>query len=136
RLRALDDPARRAALLLLPEQLRAEVVREKVPAPHLAQRLQTAVAIELLTMAPIRLKNRAELQLGATLLRDHQGRMTICLPASLMKNHQPLDIALPAASARLVDLYLTTYRPLLDSDGSTWLFPGRTPAGHKSHDGL
>jgi len=136
RLRALDDPARRDALLMLPEQLRAEVVREKVPAPHLAQRLQTAVAIELLTMAPIRLKNLAELQIGSTLLRDHQGRMTICLPEAMVKNHQALEIALPAATAKLIDLYLKTYRPLLGVAGSDWLFPGHTPAGHKSCDGL
>ncbi|RKK04688.1 hypothetical protein EBE87_23045 [Pseudoroseomonas wenyumeiae] len=134
RLRAVEDPTRRDALLLLPEQLRAEVVREKAPTVHLAQRLQTAVAVELLTMAPIRLKNLAELRLGTTLLRDHQGRMTIVLPESATKNHLALEIALPPSTARLVDLYCKSYRPLLG--GGDWLFPGRTPAGHKSHDGL
>lgn len=136
RLRALDDPDRQQALLMLPERIRSEVVRDKVPTQHLAQRLQTAVAIELLTMAPIRIKNLAELRIGVNLLRGRQGGMTLSLPEAEVKNSVAIEIALPTTTARLVDLYLEKYRPLLGPPGSPWLFPGRAAGGHKGTGGL
>lgn len=136
RLRALDDPDRLQALLLLPERIRSEVVRDQTPTQHLAQRLQTAVAIDLLAMAPIRIKNLSELRIGVNLLRDRQGGMTLSLPEAEVKNSVAIEIVLPATTARLIDLYLKTYRPLLAPAGSPWLFPGRAAGGHKSTDGL
>lgn len=136
RLRALDDPDRLQALLMLPERIRSEVVQEKEPVQHLAQRLQTAVAIELLIMAPIRIKNLTELRIGVNLLRGRQGGMTLSLPEAEVKNSVAIEIALPATTARLIDLYLEIYRPLLEPAGSPWLFPGRSVDGHKSMTGL
>jgi integrase len=136
RLRAVDDPERLQALLMLPERIRSEVVRDKVPTQHQAQRLQTAVAIELLTMAPVRIKNLAELRIGVNLLRDRQGEMTLSLPEMEVKNSMAIEIALPATTARLIDLYLEKYRPLLGSPGSPWLFPGRAADSHKTMAGL
>ena len=130
------NPDRLQALLMLPERIRREVVRDKTPAPHLAQRLQTAVAIELLTMAPVRLLNLAKLQIGVNLLFGRHGEMTLSFAEHEVKNSVAMEIVLPPPTARLLDLYIKTYRPLLGQPNSAWLFPGQLIGKHKSLGGM
>jgi integrase len=52
--------------------------------------------------------------------------LTLTLPEGDVKNGTPFEMQLPEASARLVELYLSTYRPLLCPPGAEWVFPGRT----------
>lgn len=136
RLRPLDDPQRVQDLLTLPDAIRAEVVRAGKPTRTLALRLQTAVAVELLIMVPVRIKNLSTLQVGVHLLSDRRGEMTLAIPDDEVKNRLAVEARLPEATVRLLNLYLSNYRPLLDDAGSSWLFPGRTADAPKLADGL
>jgi integrase len=107
-----------------------------VPTPRLALEMQTAVAIELLIMVPIRIKNLAALRVGASLLRDGRDGITLVLRGSDTKNGVALEAALPPDTARLIDLYLATYQPLLAAQPSTWLFPARDGQKAKTEDAL
>ncbi|MEE8164179.1 MAG: hypothetical protein V3T64_01285, partial [Myxococcota bacterium] len=74
RLRQFDDPANVALLLNVPDRLVREA--EKRPhSPRSALKVQTAFAISLLLMAPIRLRNLAALDLERHFCRD-RGRET------------------------------------------------------------
>lgn len=88
--------------------------------------MQMAVAVELLTMAPIRIGNLAALKLGETLFwtrPGHQGQLLMSIPDHDVKNERPIDFELPEESANLIKRYLDK-RVLLFADPGEWLFPG------------
>ena len=125
RLRAFDDPACVRALLALPERLMREAARLKA-SPKAARLVQTALAIELLQMAPMRLGNLAMLDLEQHVVRFRRsGETSLMIEPHEVKNGVPLDFPLPAPSVAILDLYLRDYRPLIAPPGSTALFPGR-----------
>jgi integrase len=88
---------------------------------------QTALAIELLLVAPMRIKNLASIDLTQHLVRPGRARGVVLLSfvRAEVKNDQVLDYPLPPSSIALLDRYLADYRPLLAPPGSTALFPGR-----------
>jgi integrase len=127
RLRPFDDPTKARALITLPVTLLAEMAG-KVPTRREALVMQTALAIELLLMQPIRLKNLAHLELGRHLIRNGK-RMQLAIPSDEVKNGMEVEATLPAPTVRLLDLYVTRCRPLLTETPSAWLFPGRGAGG-------
>ena len=134
RLMPLDDPDRVEDLVLLPSRLRDEVLRQGAPTRTLAIQLQTAVAIELLLLFPIRLKNLRHLRIDEHLrCGRRRDDITIFIPAEEVKNGVPLEARLPESAGKLINLYLTAYRPWLDNPDSPWLFPGQQP-GTPKHD--
>jgi len=91
-----------------------------------ALQAQIAVAIEILTVAPIRLGNLTNLDLEQNLIRPGRGKQRhIFLPASEVKNREPLEYALPPESVEVIVRYLKEFRPRLASPNCTALFPGR-----------
>ena len=123
RLRALDDRGNLLALLRLPERLMSLVGRERRPY-RAALLAQMAVAIEILLMAPLRIGNLVRLDLERHLVRTGRaGGLHIVIEGDEVKNREPLEYPLPAASAALIDRYLKEYRPIL-AQGGTALFPG------------
>jgi hypothetical protein len=64
RLRPFDDPANVQLLIDLPQRLIKEVGSGKLSPHRAALRAQTAVALEVLLMAPIRLRNLMSLEFG------------------------------------------------------------------------
>ncbi|OJY64450.1 MAG: hypothetical protein BGP12_15240 [Rhodospirillales bacterium 70-18] len=136
RLRPLYDLRTQQRLLTLPNRIRAEVTRIGVPTRALAQQMQTAVAIAVQLVAPIRLGNLVRLKIGTHLLRGRNGSLTLVLAEDEVKNGMPYESELPENVVALIDLYLSCYRPLLGDEGATWLFPGRDPGKPKSHAGL
>jgi len=134
RLMPLDDPDRVEDLVLLPSRLKEEVLRQDAPTRTLAIQLQTAVAIELLLLFPIRLKNLRHLRIDDHLIFGRRrDDITIFIPADEVKNEMALEARLPESAGKLINLYLTAYRPLLDNPDSPWLFPGQKP-GKPKHD--
>ena len=73
RLRPFDDPVTAGSLVNLPQRLAAEAKRAKSPRTS-ALLVQTAIAIELLLMAPIRIGNLAALDLERHVVRTAKGR--------------------------------------------------------------
>jgi integrase len=128
RLRQFDDPANVRALLGLPARLLA--LAERVPArqQHRAALLvQSAVAIELLLMAPVRIDNLAALDLDRHLLRPNRrgAGLHLVIPGTAVKNRQDLEFPLPPESIALLKCYLEGYRPVLATAAYRALFPGR-----------
>jgi integrase len=88
--------------------------------------LQTALLIELLLLFPIRLKNLRHLRMDEHLIFGrHRDDLTIFIRPNQVKNEMPLEARLPESTGRLINLYISKYRPLLDSPDSPWLFPGQ-----------
>jgi site-specific recombinase XerD len=133
RLRAFEDFDNTQALLKLPARLMREAAAGSLPPQRAALLAQTAVAIEILTMAPIRLSNLAALDLDHHLVRLGRARdqLHIVLGEVEVKNRLALDYPLPEESTRLIEQYVTIYRTLLAGPANRALFPGRG-GGHKS----
>ena len=124
RLQAFDDPENVRAFLVLPEKLMASAknTRNRTAGAMLAQ---AAAAIEILLMAPLRLKNLANLDMERNLVRLGK-ELHIVIEADEVKNRQPLQFPLPQESAELIDHYIREFRPRLTVCDNTALFPGRT----------
>lgn len=95
--------------------------------------LQVALAIDVLTAAPVRLGNLSAIRLDENLIVEGAGRhrrVFLRFPADDVKNGVDLDFRLPAATTKLLDRYVQHVRPLLAREESTYLFPGGS-TGHK-----
>lgn len=85
-----------------------------------------AVAVELLTMAPMRIKNLTGLTIDRHLVRSQAGSAPVVhlvIPGEEVKNHEPYELAFPPRTVALLELYLKTYRPRLMITPCPWLFP-------------
>lgn len=125
RLRPLQDPEAMKALLNLPRTLLREVETGRAKPHRHAHLIQTAIAVEILLFAPIRVGNLAKLDIDRHLIRVGR-KLHIVIPASEVKNNVDLEFELTDESARLIDLYLTAYRKAPAENRA--LFPGE--AGH------
>jgi integrase len=128
RLRVFDDPVNVERLVNLPEIMMRSAIRLPDPGYNDAVRAQTALAIAIELAAPLRAKNLAGLRLDQHLVRSRPGRdavVHLVIPAGEIKNKKPLEFELAPDVARLLDLYWNNFRPLLVTDGSSYLFPAR-----------
>jgi integrase len=131
RLLHFDDSEKVRALLSLPERLmaRAKKTRNRSAAARLAQ---TAAAIEILLMAPMRLKNLANLDLERNLIRLGD-ELHIIIEPEEVKNRAPLQFPLPQKSAVLIGDYVRQFRQTLNRCNGGALFPGRTRGAKRQH---
>jgi integrase len=128
RLRAFDDPVNVERLVNLPESMMRPLTRLPNPGYNDAVRAQTALAVAIELVAPLRAKNLAGLRLDQHLIssRPEPGAvMHLVIPPGEVKNKNPLEFELPRDVVRLLELYLKKFRPLLVTDGSSYLFPAR-----------
>ena len=125
RLRPLDDPQTAVALVQLPAKLMALADREQRPL-RAARLAQTAVAIEILLMAPIRITNLSTLDIERHLIRPSRSKagLHLVIEGEEVKNDEPLEYPLPPGSVELIERYLGQFHPALAPAGSTALFPG------------
>lgn len=125
RLRQFDDPRAVAKLLNLPSRLVVQARRwEDKPSQADALRVQTALAIELLLMLPMRRHNLTGLQIDKHFVRNRDGAVYLMIDGAEVKNGIDIDAQLPPEAVKLLDLYLKVYRPALVEGSSPWLFPG------------
>jgi integrase len=128
RLRPFDDPVNVERLVNLPEELARAVARNERPSYSDAIQIQSAVAIALELVAPLRAKNLAGLTLERHFVPARSGPgavVHLVVPAGEIKNQVSLEFELPPDVVRLVDLYVVRFRPLLMTDRSSCLFPAR-----------
>jgi integrase len=128
RLRAFDDQANVRRLINLPESIIRSIARSPKPGYNDAVHVQTAVAIALELVAPLRAKNLAGLELGRHIIHSRSGRgavVHLVIPAGEVKNKKPLEFRLGSDVVRVLEHYLKRFRPLLVTDGSPYLFPAR-----------
>lgn len=134
-LRLFDDDRNKERLLMFPTNAMARAKRMSNRAPHKAALLaQSALAVEILTMMPIRLRNLAELHLEWNF--DWRGdRLFIVIPPAAVKNHEPIEFQLLGPSVDLFRTYREQFLPHLDN-GSGYLLPGSVANKHKNQTHL
>jgi hypothetical protein len=129
------------AFLSLPDMIMTDALREKAITPALANMVATALWIMITQRAPLRISNLLSTDLTVNILRSHHGKnakVALYFPAHQVKNGKVLEIPLSPRTAKLLDLYLTKYRPVLIKTPCNWLFPalngGRKRASVMSAD--
>ena len=127
-LRAFDDEEAVAALVNLTAEIVDEVIKGGRKTYRDAKLVQTALAIELLLNAPVRIQNLASIEVGRHLLElgtRRERRVHLHFPADEVKNDNDLEFPLMPEAVDLLDLYLTHWHPILcDAQDSIFLFPG------------
>jgi integrase len=137
RLRQFEDPEDLQRLLLLPEQVFAELRHRGDRSRAACVQARSALAVAILLAAPIRLGNLVALRLGVHLLSSRRGTSAwhLVIPADETKNTRALEFALPAYVVALLRQYLERYRPLAAPPGSDYLFASPS-GGHLATDNL
>jgi len=126
RLRPFEDPANVLAIVTLPQRILASIAKAVRPTRSQALEVQTAVAIEILLMLPLRIENLVNLDLERHLRRTSNSRVVhVAIPKAEVKNKVDINGVLPESTVHLLDLYIRRYRPLLADKPSARIFPGR-----------
>ena len=126
RLRAVLEDAALPRLLKLPT-LFVETLGTKPPTLSDALELQSALAIQIELVAPMRAKNLAALDIDAHFDFVSDTQCHIFIEGDDVKNDQDLNYVLCESFIRLFRLYVDVYRPLLLKDKtSSALFISRT----------
>jgi Phage integrase family len=89
---------------------------------------QLAVAIGILTCAPVRLANLSAIRLGANLIKPGglNSNYWLVFPDYDVKNRVKLEYPLEQYLTHLIDEYVHDFRPaLLRGRNENWLFPGQ-----------
>ncbi len=115
-------------VLRVPARLMQEARDLKEQAPvKAALRAQLAVAIGILTVAPVRLGNLARIRLEENLIRP-AGPLSpywLVFPNYDVKNRVKLEFGLKERLTKLIEEYVHEHRPvLLRGFNEPWLFPG------------
>lgn len=112
----------------LPDQLMADALRlKKKSAVKAAVLAQIAVAIRILTFAPVRVGNLVNISLETNLIRPDglDGPYWLEFPNYDVKNGTDLTYPLSNDVTRFIDLYIHEFRPvLLRGSNTPLLFPG------------
>jgi len=133
-LRKFNDPAAVRALVGFPDRIRSVATALHHQGPRVAKLVQTALAVDLLLYAPVRIGNLASIEIERHLITVQSKPRVVHLrfPAREVKNSRDLEFPLPPETAALLELYLTRYRPLLTKEPTPFLFPGKR-VGHPKH---
>jgi integrase len=128
RLRVLQDEDNLRRLLLLPERI---LGRPSVkPHPFMtALACEDALAIAILLICPVRVKNLAAIHLERNLHRPGDGRVFLVFEDSEVKNNRHVEFELPRDICRMIDRHLSCRVPELCPSGTPWLFPRRDGRG-------
>jgi integrase len=90
---------------------------------------QLAVAVAILTFAPIRLSNLVTIELGKNLIKPGglNSPYWLVFPKYDVKNRVDLNFKFDEALTELIGEYVHDFRPvLLRGSNASWLFPGET----------
>jgi len=114
----------------LARALMEEARRDRYTAPtKAAVNASIAVAIAILSIAPIRLGNLIKIKLGENLIKPGEidGPYWLVFPRKDVKNRVDLQHKIIPEVGAIIDEYINDYRPvLLRGSNGPWLFPGET----------
>ena len=117
-----------------PFAVQAQIKRRGERTVRCAERALRVAAIAILMVAPIRIKNLRQIQIGKHL--QMQGdRFMLFLDDFEVKNEVNLSFELDPQTADLVRWYIDEHRPRLNPAGSDFLFPG-LKGGPRSECGM
>jgi hypothetical protein len=113
-LRQFDDPRNLRRLVHLPEQLWAEVKRERSPSYRTLAKAQAALAIAILTYMPIRLQNLLTLEFERHLFirTGRRAKSTLELSSAEVKNDIDLAFEIPPRVVKMLVEYRDRITPL------------------------
>jgi integrase len=126
RLRALVPLQRRGLLLHLPAELMRRARVLGAGSAEAGRTARLAAALELLLVCPLRRRSMLALRLDAHLQRldPRSRRIThLVLQPDDMKNALPMEWPLPPESSKLVEEYISAFRPALAAPDNPWVFP-------------
>jgi integrase len=123
-LRQFDDPNALRRLVQLPEQLWAEVKRERRPTYRTLAKAQAALAIGILIYMPIRLQNLVTLEFERHLfIRTGRGaKSTLELSNGEVKNNMDLAFEIPPQIVRMLVEYRERAAPKIIGERPVRLF--------------
>jgi integrase len=137
--RAVLTPGVWGRVAKLPERLMEKAQNMQSAAPVRAALLaQIAVAVAILLVAPIRLGNLAAIRLDVNLIKPGgpDGDYWLRFPKLDVKNKQALQFVFNGRLSKLIDEYVSNFRPaLMKGKNHDWLFPGRS-TDHKEKIGF
>jgi integrase len=117
----------------LPDQLMRKARLEQHAPFRAAVLAQIAVAVAILSIAPIRLDNLASIRLEQNLIKPGGPKSNYFLIFDKfdVKNRVPLQFKLDETVTGIINEYVHDFRPaLLRGSSADWLFPGES-GGHK-----
>jgi integrase len=138
RIAPLRDPKNLVRLFLLPQKIRKEVEQRTKTTCADALLMQHAVALSILTYAPLRIGNLAALHLERNLHwsgPNMTGSLLLDIDGAV-KNDQTLSFPVPTECADLIRLYLHKYHSRLTPGPNPYLFPSDVPGRPKRSDTL
>jgi hypothetical protein len=113
----------------LPQDLMSKARSQRLSAPHRAAvTAQLAVAIAILTVAPVRLANLVAIRLGLNLIKPGgpDSNYWLTFPDYDVKNRVTLEYPLEQYVTRMIDKYVHDFRAIvLHGRNDDWLFPGQ-----------
>lgn len=124
RLRPFDDDQVVAAFVCLPDTIRKHVERSKSPLKRRALLAQSAAAIALQLVIPLRKGNLANLDIDAHFVSNRNG-VYLVIPEAEVKNREAVNFQIPNFALEVITWYIREYRPHLMDGPSSALFPGR-----------
>lgn len=124
RLRVLQDERNQLRVIQLPERLFNQAKAGRKPYYRALDR-EIALAIAILLVCPIRVKNLSEIHLEKSIQRPGDGRVFLVFSEEEVKNSQHIEHELPPDVAAMLDRHLKSRCPELCPPGSPWLFPRR-----------
>lgn len=128
RLRVLQDDRHQQRLLLLPERIFARPRGTSKPYGWALAR-EDALAIAILLVCPVRVKNLAGIHLERHLHRPGDEHVYLVLEDDETKNERPVEFEIPRDVVRMIDMHLKSRCPELCLAGTPWLFPRRKGCG-------
>jgi integrase len=133
-LRQVLSPGVWGRVVRLPLEMMATARSRRTQMPvRSAVMAQLAVAIAILSVAPVRLGNLTAIRLGTNLIKPGgpHSNYWLVFPDHDVKNRVRLEFPLKDHVSQLIEEYVHDFRPsLLRGRNEDWLFPGQQ-AGHK-----
>lgn len=126
-LRQFDDAHNTWLLLDLPRLLLKEASKSAPTDVGAAVQAQIALALSILTAAPLRMHNLIGLRLDNHIVRPSgsRGPVHLVIPREETKAGEPIEYVLPKETEQLLTIYLRDFRPRFGGEGSPWLFSTR-----------
>jgi integrase len=126
-----------ARVINCPDELmrRARSLKDQAPLKA-AVTAQIAVAVAILTSAPVRARNLASIRLGENLIKPGgpEALYLLVFPHFDVKNRVDLEFEFDDFVTAVIDEYVHDYRPVLMRGRSEdWLFPGETGGFKDAH---
>jgi hypothetical protein len=111
----------------LPEQLMRQARLERHAPVRAAVLAQIAVAVAILTVAPVRLGNLASIRLDENLVKPGgpESNYWLMFDKHDVKNRMALQFKLDETTTSIINEYVHDFRPaLIRGNNADWLFPG------------